>query len=160
MKEVIIHPTYGEIVYDESFWTGKKIITVNGATAPAMSRKEFIIDGKRAIIKGSYYTGIKMHIDGEVIVLSPTPKWYELILALIPVLFSITWGNVTALCAIFPVVGGALGGGLSALCSLTYLAFMKKANKPINKILIGLAGVVATIFALYVAAVSLLLMIS
>ena len=30
------------------------------------------------------------------------------------------------------IVGGALGGGLSALCSLTYLAFMKKANKPIR----------------------------
>jgi len=43
MKEVINHPTYGEIVYDESIWTGKKIITVNGTTAPAVSKNLMIV---------------------------------------------------------------------------------------------------------------------
>jgi hypothetical protein len=96
-----------------------------------------------------------MHIENEVIELSPAPKWYELILALIPFLFSIIWGNVPALFAIFPVISGALGGGLSALCALSYLALMKKTDNPLHKILIGLAGASATIFALYIVAIFL-----
>ena len=160
MIEIINHPTYGQILYDESFWTGKRKITVNGISAPAISRKEFLIDGKRALIKGSYYTGIKMYIESDIIELSPKPKWYELVLALIPFILVLTWGNIPAAFLIFPIVGGAIGGGLSALCSLTYLFFMKRANKTINKILIGLAGVVLTILALYIGAISLISMLT
>ena len=160
MKEIINHPTYGQILYDQSFWTGKRKITVNGVVAPAISKKEFVIDGKRALIKGSYYTGIKMYIESDIIELSPKPKWYELVLALIPFILVLTWGNIPAAFLIFPIVGGAIGGGLSALCSLTYLFFMKRANKTINKILIGLAGMAATIFALHIVALSMLSMMA
>mgnify|MGYP003319439936 FL=1 len=30
MRVVVNHETYGEIVYEESFWTGKKEISVGG----------------------------------------------------------------------------------------------------------------------------------
>lgn len=160
MKETINHPTYGQILYDESFWTGKRKITVNGISAPAISRKEFLIDGKKAVIKGSFYTGIKMYIESDIIELSPKPKWYELVLALIPIIFSLTWGNSVALCSIFPVLGGGLGGGLSALCALTYLQFMKNEKNPLKKVLIGLAGVIVTILALYIGAISLISMLT
>ena len=160
MKEIINHPTYGQILYDESIWTGKRKITVNGISATPISKKEFLINGKRAVIKGSYYTGIKMYIDSDIIELSPTPKWYELVLALIPIMFSITWGNSVTLCSIFPVLGGGIGGVLSALCSLTYLLFMIKEKNPLKKILIGLAGVVVTILALYIGAISLISMLT
>ena len=41
MKMTVNHPTYGEIVYAEGFWLGKKTLTVNGVEAAAVSKREF-----------------------------------------------------------------------------------------------------------------------
>ena len=92
MKEIVQHSIYGEIVYNESFWTGKKALTINGVDAKPISKKEYMVNEKRAILKGSFLTGSTLLIEGETIQLSPKAKWYEIILAIIPftnVLFGI-----------------------------------------------------------------------
>jgi hypothetical protein len=61
MKITIQHTTYGEIIYEESIWTGKKELTVNGVKAQKTSKKTFIVDGKNAIINGSLYSGDRYH---------------------------------------------------------------------------------------------------
>ena len=65
MKEIVNHPTYGEIIYTESFWTGKKTLTVNGTQATPISKKSFSIDGKEAELKGGAFTGVKMQLGNE-----------------------------------------------------------------------------------------------
>ena len=45
------HQSYGEIIYKESFWTGKKSLTINGVDAQPVSKKEFVLEEKRIIIK-------------------------------------------------------------------------------------------------------------
>ena len=40
MKEIVQHPIYGEIIYNENFWTGKKKIAVNGVDAQPISKKD------------------------------------------------------------------------------------------------------------------------
>lgn len=160
MTEIVKHPTLGEIVYTESFWTGKKGLTVNGAEAKPISKKEFRIGEQKIEIIGSYFTGISLNIDGETVQLSPKPKWYEVVLAVIPVAFLLTWGNVPALCAIFPVIGGAIGGALGAIGGFAGLGLMKKTNSAAKKVLFGLGACIATILVAYLIALGVLALIA
>ena len=155
MREVVQHPVYGEIVYDESIWTGKKTLTVNGVNALKLSKKEFAINEKRFTLKGSYISGVSLCVDDETIQLSPKTLWYELILAIFPFLFLIIWGSSATLCAIFPVVGGAIGGALGGVAIVVSLFLMKKQKSPIVKVLIGSAVIVATIFVSYIIALGI-----
>ncbi len=152
MKMTVNHPTYGEIVYAEGFWLGKKTLTVNGVEAAAVSKREFIINGKHATLKGSFFSGASLCIDGESIEVCPKLKWYEisLVVALFGILF--VWSNVPALCAIFPVVGGAIGGGLCGALGASTLCFMKSVRNPLYKILIGFGMFALTTLILFAIA--------
>jgi len=156
MKEYIQHPIYGKIIYNENAWTGKKTITVNGVTAQAISKKDFIIEGQRATVKGSYLSGAKLLINGEAIQLTPSPKWYEYFLAALPIAFLLTWGNSVALCSIFPVVGGAMGGAIGGLSSVISLILMKRSRSVTYKILLGLATFAASVALAFIIAIVLI----
>ena len=160
MKEFVQHPIYGELVYNESFWTGKKTLTVNGVDAQSISKKEYMINGKKALLKGNYFTGINLYIEGEPVRLSPKPKWYEIFFAIFPLVFLLTWGNSASLCAIFPVVGGALGGALGGIALFVSLFFMKKQKTPLVKVLIGAAIVAITILVAFILALALIQLIA
>jgi hypothetical protein len=154
MKEIIQHPTYGEIVYEESFWTGKRSLIIGGAPAEKRTKTEYVFGDDKTLvsIKGNYLYGISLVIKGETIEITPKPRWYEIAVAAIPVVLAIVWGNSPVLCAILPMLGGALGGGLGALFGLTALMQMKKQPKLLNKLLIGLGIVVAwTVISVLVA---------
>ena len=156
MKEIVQHSIYGEIVYNESFWTGKKALTINGVDAKPISKKEYMVNEKRAILKGSFLTGSTLLIEGETIQLSPKAKWYEIILAIIPFLFLLAWGNSASLCSIFPVVGGAIGGALGGVGAVISLFLMKTQKNPIVKTVVGIIVAVATILIAFVLALALL----
>ena len=156
MKEVINNSVYGEIVYNESFWLGKKSLTINGENAQSVSKKEFLVNGEKVVLKGSFLTGVTMLINNEKVELIRRPKVYELILALLPILFLLTWGNSPALCAIFPVVGGAIGGAIGAIFSCESMLLMKKAKSPLNKILIGIGMFAATLAVAFIVALLLI----
>ncbi len=160
MKIVINHPTYGTIIYDESFWTGKKTLTVNGTLCFAVSKKEFMIGDQKALISGNLFAGVRLSINQETIEISPRPTWYEIALAILPIAFLLTWGNSPTLCAIFPVVGGAIGGAIGALFSLTSLLLMKNAKSPLHKVLIGLGMFAATLLVAFVLALLLVSMLA
>lgn len=156
MREIFQHPTYGGIVYEESYWTGKKKLTVNGVPAQPVSRKKFMINGNPALLKGNYLTGVSLNVEGETIQLSPKTTWYEIILAIIPLLFLLTWGSSPTLCSIFPVVGGAIGGLLGGVAIVISSLFMKTQKSPPVKVLIGLAVVVVTILIAFLLALVIL----
>ena len=156
MKEIVRHPIYGEIIYNETIWRGKQALTVNGVDAQPVSKNEYMVNGKKVLLKENFLTGSKLLIDGEVIQLSAPAKWYEMILAFIPLLFLVTWGNSASLCAIFPVVGGAIGGALAGLGGVMSLFFMKSKKMPLVKILIGIIVAAATILIAYILALAIL----
>ena len=138
MKRTAIHPTYGEIVYTESFWSGKKTITINGTPALKVSKTEFLIYGEKATLKGNVITGVTLNYKDESIMIVPKASWYEYVLALLPLIFALTWGNIPFLTAILPAVGGALGAGLGAAFMVLSLYFMQKYKSPSSKILVGI----------------------
>ena len=160
MKEFVQHPIYGEIVYNESFWTGKKTLTINGVCAQPVSKKEFTVEGKKVVIIGSSLMGLKLQIDNDIVEVSPKPKWYEIVFAVLPLVFLLTWGNSIALCSIFPVVGGAIGGALGGIGSITSLLLMKNAKSLLTKLLIGIGTFVGTVLIAFVLALLIIPLIA
>ncbi|MCM1546441.1 MAG: hypothetical protein NC033_05335 [Clostridiales bacterium] len=142
MKSTVQSETLGEIVYEENFWTGGKKITVNGTPLERVSKKEFkTADGGQALVQGNFFTGAKLVLGDVQTVLIPTIKWYEIVLAVLPFVLIMVWGNSVALCRIVPVIGGAIGGGISGGLSVLGLFFMRSAKPVWLKILIGLAAI-------------------
>ena len=145
MKQTIQHEKYGEIIYGENFWTGRKSLSVNGVPLTRISRKEFQTEnGGIGTVKGSFLFGACLLIDGETIRLTPKITWYEVVLCLLPFILIMVWGNTIALCKIVPVAGGALGGAVSAVLSCIGLLGMRYVKPVWAKILIAVAAVGVT----------------
>ncbi|MBQ2757035.1 MAG: hypothetical protein IJF31_00995 [Clostridia bacterium] len=165
MKTVITHPTYGKIALEEGFFSGKKQLFINGAPLRRQNKTTFIYESENgpmpAIIKGSFATGTSLLLCGETIALSPRTRWYEYVLCAFIFVFIMIWGNSATLCAIFPVVGGALGGGISGAAMITSLALMKRTRSFFLKLLINtgiflvtllICGLLGLVFALALSA--------
>ena len=150
MKLTVHHAQYGQIEYEENLWTGKKYLFVNGARLANIDKTTFILNGedkKFCYLKGSFLSGIKLTIDQEVIELAPKTKWYEWACTVALIGFVIAWGNSVALCAIVPIIGGAIGGAISGAMAVLNLLLMKKQENPGVKLAIWL-GMFAATFAL------------
>ena len=92
--------------YTESFWTGKRSLSVDGVTAQKLDRKNFRINEKTYTIKGNFLSGVTLELNGKRIPLAVN-KWYEWILIILPIM------NI-----VMGVLCGAIGGFLSALFGL------------------------------------------
>jgi len=138
------HPIYGEIAVEESFWTGKKTVYVNGNMLEQVGKNDFAIKNDQGIVylslKGNMMTGIKAIISGEEIKIGGSPKWYELVVLIVAFIFNFIWGLSANLCSIIPIVGGAIGGGINGFVLAIGYVIMRKTQKPLFKILIGLGA--------------------
>lgn len=141
MKVTVKVPEYGLIGFEESAWTGRKTLSHNGKECAKLGKNKFILEnGDIAQIKGNFLRGAALYIHGKQHQLTPAAKWYEYVLAALPLLFNLIWGNVVALVEIFPVVGGAIGGAIGGVGFVLSLLLMRKTSKWWAKILIGLAA--------------------
>ncbi len=157
MKNIIKHEQLGEIVYEESFWTGKKNITINGKTAEKLSKTEFRTEsGEKISVVGNFLAGTKATIGSRAIELTPKIKWYEYILAVLPFVLIMIWGNIVALCKIVPIVGGAIGGLISGIFSMLNLFVIKRVRQVWLKILITVVALGLTFLACYLVALAIL----
>ena len=97
MKTVVNHETYGEIVYDENFWTGKKTISINGVVLQKISKKDFSYTtetGTQTVsVKGNFLSGVKLNVANQTIVISDSAKWYEYVLAVLGFVFILVWAQ-------------------------------------------------------------------
>lgn len=156
MKKTILNETYGEIIYYESPWTGKKGLTVGGTPLVKTDKNTFEreIDGKRDVfcLKGSFITGVKLLAGGQTHVLIDAPKWYEIVLPLIIFAFILVWGNIVATCKILPLVGGAIGGAISGLFAMVCFLVMRFANKLYLKLLVFAGCFASTVLVCYLIA--------
>jgi hypothetical protein len=122
MKIIVTNEKYGEFVYEESFWTGKKELFLNGEKLEKSSKNVFLMNnGEVVYLKGNYLTGVKLTINSETFSLMSTLKWYDILLSLLPFLLIIIWGNSHSLNDIVLIVGGAgaiggaIGGGIGGM---------------------------------------------
>lgn len=133
MTTFVNHDTYGQIVYNENFWTGKKDLMVNGKYLTKIDKKTFRFtngeEEKYFIIGGNFLRGAYITVGSDKIQLTPPIKWYE---ATLPILLFITllvWGSSPQLVSIFPLVGGAIGGLINAVGMILSMLTMKSIKK-------------------------------
>lgn len=163
MRSVIQTQKYGEIVYEESYWTGKRKITVGGTELTKINKKTFVgeINGERigVAISGNYISGVFIDINGEKFRVTESAKWYDYVLTFAWAAIYIVWSVSDTLNMIFPVVGGALGGAVAGLGAAAALFIIKPMKNIAAKIAVSLGMFVAVMlvnFALaliYISAV-------
>lgn len=160
MKAAIQHDAYGTITYEESFWTGKKTLLLNGTPLTRTDKTHFLYntngESVTVEVKGNALTGVCLHIGKEKIQLVEKPAWYVWTLSILMFAFIIVWGNSPTLCAIFPVVGGAIGGAISGVCAVLNVYFAGKTKNPLFKLLIGLGIFAVMLVVCYAIAAAIL----
>lgn len=144
-KTTISHETYGTIEFEESAWSSKKKITINGVPLTNLGKKAFVsANGDKYYISGNLLKGTTLIIGSDHIKLTEPVKWYEIVLSVLPFILIMVWGNSVQLCEIVPVVGGAIGGAISALMGIVNL-FIIRSVKPVwLKVIISIAFLGAT----------------
>jgi len=156
MNAIINHETYGQIIYNENFWTGKKTLMVNGKHLTKTNRKTFLYSdesqSKSFVLSGSFLKGAILTIDNEKIQLTPPTKWYELLLPMIVFIALLSWGTSPALVTIFPIVGGAIGGAIDAIGSFSSMLTMKSIKSVPFKLLAWLGISILTILVNFLVA--------
>jgi len=165
MEKTIQHPTLGEVVYRESGFSGKTELWVNGRQLVKQGKRDFLyVDAegaqKTVAISGSALLGVSLTYDGQTVAIIPAPKKYEGLCSLFIFLFVLVWGNVPALCMIFPIIGGAIGGMVSGLMSMLNLMLMQKVQSPALKIVVWLAMFAGTVLLCYFLAILFVLLFS
>ena len=140
---------YGEIIYEENIWTGKKTVKVNGTVLKTMAKNTYILNhGEEKInvyIHGNTFKGAILKIKEEKYEISSKTTTLEYILAFLPLVFILVWGSNPQLCAIFPVLGGAIGGAIGGVFAALSLSVMKSSQENSKKVLYGLLMMVAAL---------------
>ena len=154
------HEVYGQIVYSESFWLGKKSIMIGNKLLNKVDRKTYVYDKdgvrKSFTLSGSYLTGAKLTDGKETIQVSPSPRWYEILFTILILALNIAWGNSKALVLIIPTVGGAIGGLIAGVGACLNMIAMRAVSKVWLKILIGIGVLAGTFLASYLVATFIL----
>lgn len=164
MRTTVKHPVWGTVVYDEGFWSGKREIWINGYPLTKKDRKTFLFaDGgavKTVRVKGSYYTGLSLLLDGEELVMVEKPTWYEITASVLILVVNLIWGNSVTLCSIIPIVGGAIGGGISGVMGMLNLVAMRASKSPWVKLAIWAGMLFVTMFICFVIGLLILAFIA
>lgn len=123
-----------ELVYEESFWSGKKVLKYDGVELKKISRNVFEYDNgtskEQFEVVGNMVLGVKIKMFGSEVQVTRKVAWYELVMSLF----------VAMPCLI---LGGAIGGALGAIFGIINLFVIRNINKWWWKLLIsiGFAGV-------------------
>lgn len=68
MKVIVTNEKYGEFVYEESVWTGKKELFLNGEKLEKNSKNVFFMsNGDAVYLKGNSLSGVHITINGETL---------------------------------------------------------------------------------------------
>lgn len=160
MQATVQHPVYGEVTYYENAWSGRKNVYLNSVELAKKNKLTFLFNDsegtKEVKVVGNMLMGVKLNIDGTLVEMTPSAKWYEFVAALSLFLFVMVWGNSEVLVAIFPIVGGGLGGAISGLMMCFTLMAMKSAKKWYYKLLIWLGMFVANALACFLVALAII----
>ena len=151
MQTTVSHPAYGLITYEESFWTGKKIIMFDGIPLtkinkttyqyqalpadPFASPEEGVSAPVTVTVKGSHVGGVSLAIGDETITLTAKATVLDAVLGWIPGILFFAF-----------IIGGAIGGALGAMIGMGLTILMKTRKKTIHKVLICI-GISAAILA-------------
>lgn len=99
------------VMYEESFWTGRRKLYVNGKESVKLGKRKFRSEEGGVVtnyeVKGNFLAGVTLIVDGTEKIVLAKNAWYDWLMIFIP---------LVGFCV--GIFCGAIGGGLSALCCL------------------------------------------
>ena len=132
------------ITYSESFWTGKKTISINGQELQKLDKKTYRYGETCYTVNGSYLTGVELSDGVQSVTLLRKLSVFETILCFLPFLVILSGG----------AVGGICGGIAAAFNAVS----IRKTDNVLLKILCGvLSTIVAFVCYLIIASLFLIL---
>ena len=150
------HEKYGTITYNESFWSGKQSLSLNGVPLTKIKRKVYQhVRGEQSItfeIKGNSMLGVSLKINEEIIQILPKAPWYVWFFSIFMIALPAVWGNSVTLVTIFPMVGGAMGGVIGGIFATLNVTISSKIKNVGLKLLVAFGFLVATVLCCHVAA--------
>ncbi len=148
MKNIVNDSKYGQIIYEESFWTGKKNLTINNEKFLKISKNVYSgmlneNDEEPACVElnGNYLKGATIRVNSQIIEVVPKIKWYEIILILLPFIIDM----ILSFVPIIPILGGALGALVTFLAGILELTLMRNTTSIAMKILIAILGLILSL---------------
>ena len=96
------------IIYEESFWTGKKSIKIDGVELEKAGRNQFLYDGNLYKLKGNFLSGAKLVGNYGTIVLVNSLSVLDWILVFLPFILAIVGGLAGAICGVVSMWMNAL----------------------------------------------------
>ncbi len=160
MKSVILTEKYGEIAYEENFWTGKKTVTVNGTRLNKVNKKTFVgdIGGEQVTVtvKGGFLSGAIIDINGTQFRVTEPAKWYDYLFTFAWVGVYIVLSVTPAFYTVFPIVGGALGGAIAGIGAALTLYAIKPMKNIALKFAVSLGAFISVMLINFVLAIVLL----
>ena len=147
MKKVILHPTYGEIVCEADFWSGKRTITINGTAMQKINKNTYTFmvgeESVQAVLRGNILAGVFLDIRGEKIWIVSKPGWSDWVLSFLPFVVITVWRNILPLFNNNPVAGSVICGGLGGAAMVTTM-FSIREKRGARKILTALFATLIT----------------
>lgn len=132
------------ITYSESFWTGKKKISINGQELQKLDKKTYRYGETCYTVNGSYLTGVELSDGEKSVMLVRKLKTFEMILCFLPFLVILS--------------GGATGGICGGIAAAFNAVNIRKTDNVLLKILCAvLSTVVAFICYIIIASLFLIL---
>ena len=148
---------YGNITVDESIWTDKRSVVIDGVPLKKMEKKDFLYqkEGQNICVSitGNIFNGTTLHIGSDEILLTQKTPWYTIMSSAFIVCFVLIWSNIPFLFNIIPMVGGAIGLAVAAACSMLNVIFMARTDKLYIKLLIFLGFFALTVLICWLLAI-------
>ena len=125
MRKVV--QAYGkEVVYEESFWTGKKTISINGLKLMKVKKNIYTDGTNNYELKGSNLTGVTL-FGPETIIILEKLTGFQIACAVIPII----------LCAL---IGGAIGAIFGCLASLVVVSVARNTKSTLATFFVCIAA--------------------
>ena len=149
MKLIKEHPIYKTICLTQGDFSGKFTLSFDGVELKKTGKVTFeYIDPEsgtpiNVTVSGNVFKGFCLVVKSEIILMSPSAKWYDIALAVVPAL--------TCLLFIRGAVGGALAGGMAMLALILNIQRPTVKQKVLISLILTAAGaVVSFILALVI----------
>lgn len=115
-----------KLVYNESAWTGKRTITIDGVAINSINKKLFNDGVNNYKIEGNQFSGISIVTNNETLVVLDKLNAFEIFLACIPFIMCF--------------IGGALGGLLGALAAIVNLSAIRACKNIFTSIVVSITS--------------------
>ena len=123
------------IVYEESFWTGKKSIKIDGVELQKAGKNQYLYEENLYKLKGNFLSGAKLVGNYGTIVLVQSLEALDWVLVFLPLVLAFIGGLVGAVCAVVAMWMNALtvrqckNNGKKILiclgsCALAFIAYL------------------------------------